>query len=551
MSSVFSYIFALPLTQDDAVALIVFLFMMLFIDSFPLRIQGVNISFGLALSIAVVMRYGIVVEAWMVFASVVVTFLLVRTRRVEHELLIWSMFLCMSWLAGFAYWLAGGSFGAGQNVGDFIVPIFVYAVAAVVVNYLCYLQILRMTLGKARKIKWQEWKWELISSGLSVCLGVLLYIVQEYIGLAGVALLGVPLLAISYILRIYNTMEQTNKQLTSLNELSLSFSSELDVNRTINALDKGIAELVKPDACWILWLDEERELLYPLSVSGPLSDDWRDEWMNLRIPVGEGLSGSVAENGKTAVIHRHAEAYRLFARSATLKSLHSLVAVPMRWHNKTVGVITLGSAKEFVFDRRTITLIEILANQAGVAIDNARRYEASEQASRRDELTGVFNYRAFEHVLENLLAQSSTHDVSLIMIDIDHFKQVNDQYGHLAGNDILRQLAAVLQKHVRGEDIVARYGGEEFAVILPNTRLKAAEKIAERLRETVKSHPFQLADGIGRENDCTVHITLSMGIAHYPEQATDGTSLVRHADRAMYLGSKRQGRNRVAVYQVG
>lgn len=542
----FSYLWPVRAAAEDAAALIVYLIIALFVMSYPLNIRGVRITSALAVSVAVVMRYGVAAEAWMMFTAAAVTYLFVRERSVRHELYHWALIICTSWLAGGMYWLSGGAFGAGQDVKAFTVPVFVYAAASVVGHRMGSREIARRLRGEGRGLEWAVWKWELTAGGLGVCLGVLLYIVQDALGLAGVILLAAPLLAVSYVMRSYSTMEQMNEQLTSLNDLSLSFSSELDLSRTLHALENGLSELVQPDMCWILWLEGGCQLLHPLSVSGPLSERWREEWMNLRIPLGEGLSGSVALKGRTAVIERHAEAYDLYARASTLKSLQTLAAVPMRRRKKTVGVITLGSRREFAFDRRTLTLVEILANQAGVAIDNARRYEASERLSRRDELTGLYNYRAFEDALGQLLGRPQTRSVSLIMMDIDHFKRVNDTYGHVAGNDVLKQLARLLQQHVRETDVVARYGGEEFVIILPNTAARTAEVIAERLREKVRVHPF-VVEGEAH----TISITVSMGIAHYPEQAEDGVSLVRHADRAMYYGSKQRGRNRVTLYQPG
>lgn len=546
-----SYIWMIPVSHEDVLALIVYFFLLLFIDSLPLRLQGVNLFFSLGISIAVMMRYGIIVQAWMVLASQVITYVLMRTRRIEEEFLNWSMFLIMSVSAGGAYWLAGGTFGPEQQVNSLVVPILVYAATSLGVNYVCYWQMIRLTAGPRSMLKWDVWKWESLSTVLNVCFGMLIYVLQTEIGLVGVLLFGIPLLAISFILRLYGVVEDTNRQMTSLNDLSLSFSTEPDVNGALQVIEKGIEELVNPDACWIFWLDKEDRLLRPLAVMGPLSKKWREEWMKMRIPVGEGLTGTVALNGQSAVIHRNAGVYRLYARPEMLKSLHSIIAVPMHWRHEIVGVVTLGSAREYGFDRRTRTLLEIMANQAAVAIDNARRYEEAERATRYDELTGVLNYRAFEQRLEQLLKQPMVHSVSLIMMDIDHFKRVNDVYGHVAGNEILRQLAGVLQANVRDGDIVARYGGEEFAAILPNAALPEAKKVAERLRETVRLHPFRITNDMERTTVRTVQITLSIGIALYPEQAEDGTSLVRCADRAMYMGSKRQGRDRVAIYQPG
>lgn len=546
-----SYIWVFPVSPEDALNLIAYLFLLLFIDSFPLRFKSVNLFFNVAIHIAVMMHYGIAIQVWMALVSQIITYFLSRNRRLVEEFLNWSTLIMMSVVAGGAYRLAGGEFGPEQPVELLIVPLLMYALTSYGLNYVCRRQTLRLTAGSRAMLKWRIWRWKLLSSAFHVCFGMLLYVVQGRMGLVGILLFGILLLVIHFMLKLYGVVEDTHRQMVFLNELSLSFSMESDVNGVLRVIEKGVEKLVNPDACWVFWLDEKNRLLRPLAVMGPLSERWREEWMDMCIPFGEGLTGTVALSGQSAVIHRNAEVYRLYARPVMLKSLHSMIAVPMHWRHEVVGVITLGSVHEFGFDRRAKTLLEIMANQAAAAIDNARRYEEAERATRYDELTGVLNYRAFKQTLDELLKRSTIYSVSLIMMDIDHFKQVNDVYGHVAGNEILCQLADVLQANVRHGDIVARYGGEEFAAILPNTALSKAEKVAERLRDAVRLHPFRITNDLEETALRTVQITLSMGIAHYPEQAEDGTSLVRCADRAMYMGSKRQGRDRVAVYQPG
>ncbi len=177
--------------------------------------------------------------------------------------------------------------------------------------------------------------------------------------------------------------------------------------------------------------------------------------------------------------------------------------------------------------------------------ERARAEHAEEQASR-DGLTGLYNHRMFYTLLEQERARSDRfgRPLSLLMIDIDHFKRVNDIHGHLTGDAVLKGLSDLLSRQARAIDRVCRYGGEEITVILPETDAPAAVSIAERLRATVEHQPFDIEGGK------TVGITVSIGVATYPAQGISGEALVSAADSALYA-AKQGGRNRVGRYEKG
>ena len=164
------------------------------------------------------------------------------------------------------------------------------------------------------------------------------------------------------------------------------------------------------------------------------------------------------------------------------------------------------------------------------------------QLAVTDGLTGLYNHRHFHEriALEVERSQRSGLPLSLLMLDVDHFKQFNDTFGHPAGDEVLRQLARVLTDTRRANDVVARYGGEEFAVILVDTAKFTAAKVAERVRERVAGHDFSdAAPRAGR-------LSVSVGVATFPDDGTDAEALVRAADTALYA-AKRAGRNRVVL----
>jgi diguanylate cyclase (GGDEF)-like protein len=214
-----------------------------------------------------------------------------------------------------------------------------------------------------------------------------------------------------------------------------------------------------------------------------------------------------------------------------------VAAVPVIYHDRTMGVLMVTSDDPHrLWQDNEIMLLRTVADQVAVAVNHARLFQQMQQQALTDSLTGCFNRRFFEIQLERdlHLATRMHQPVSLILLDIDHFKRVNDSHGHDAGDAALRILAGALREEVRGVDTAARYGGEEFAIILPQAGPEGALVVAERLRSRIEKTDVP---GVG----C---ITASLGVATFPLDASARDLLVTTADRALYQ-AKRMGRNRV------
>ncbi|HEX8353134.1 MAG TPA: sensor domain-containing diguanylate cyclase [Pyrinomonadaceae bacterium] len=216
---------------------------------------------------------------------------------------------------------------------------------------------------------------------------------------------------------------------------------------------------------------------------------------------------------------------------------HPVAAVPVIYHDRTMGVLMVASDDpQRLWQDNEVMLLRTVADQVAVAVNHARLFQQMQHQALTDGLTGCFNRRFFEIQLERdlHLATRMRQPVSLILLDIDHFKRVNDTHGHDAGDAALRILANALREEVRGVDTAARYGGEEFAIILPQAGPEGAQVVAERLRSRIERTEVP---GVG----C---ITASLGVATFPGDASSRELLVTSADRALYQ-AKRTGRNRV------
>ena len=221
--------------------------------------------------------------------------------------------------------------------------------------------------------------------------------------------------------------------------------------------------------------------------------------------------------------------------------LQRAIAVPMCLAGEIVGVLVIHMSAPRTLERSEIRVLQTLANQAVIAIENAAAYEQTKQLATTDAMTGVANHRELETYLERELqrARKTKEPLALIMCDVDHFKQINDTVGHPAGDSVLRHLTRqILVPAVRPKDLVARYGGDEFVLVLRGADSRAALAVAERVRRTVAGQAV-LLDGKAVSN-----LSLSLGIAVFPRDGDSREALVQAADQALYV-AKRTGRNRV------
>lgn len=269
---------------------------------------------------------------------------------------------------------------------------------------------------------------------------------------------------------------------------------------------------------------------------------------NLRLKPGEGIAGFVFENGKPLLVDNIDEDSRFETRQRSRYKTKSLMSIPLKVHHRKIGVLNVADKVDGgSFNEKDLRLFESIGGHAAVALERTGFYRMSEdlrKISLTDSLTELYNRRFFQDRMNEEIerARRHSHPVSLIMLDIDDFKNYNDTYGHLAGDEALRLTASIIKSSVRNIDLVVRYGGEEFAVILPLTETMSARDIAERIRTGVSGRFFP--DDSMRTS---VRLTVSLGIASFPIHAGNMIELVGNADKALYL-AKVSGKNKVRFY---
>jgi diguanylate cyclase (GGDEF)-like protein len=249
-----------------------------------------------------------------------------------------------------------------------------------------------------------------------------------------------------------------------------------------------------------------------------------------------------ARGGKAPThVHTRLHAPPGSGHSAEETSLGAFASYPVVTNGRLAGLLAVSGRAVGRLTGDTQAFLGQVANQAHIVMENSRLFERVKNLAIRDSLTDLYNHR---HVMD--LVQQEFDRVgryqesfSLLMVDVDHFKRINDAHGHPAGDAVLREIAQLLRDTLRTVDSLGRYGGEEFAAVLPHTGAEEARRTAERVRQRVEAHPFRAGDG-------QVRVTVSVGVATCPAAGVDSpAALVREADRALYQ-AKEQGRNRVA-----
>ena len=315
------------------------------------------------------------------------------------------------------------------------------------------------------------------------------------------------------------------EEISALYKVSTTLNSTLQLEETLDKTVGLIKCVMKVEECSLFFTREETA---SLSLQTTTSTSSSEIMLALLQEAGR-----LAVQKKGPIISQYTG------------EVKSVLAVPITVKGETIGVVVVTSKKNSYFSEREISFLFALANQAGIAIENARLYRMMEYSATTDGLTGLYNHRYFQVRLEEEITRAKRWEskLSLLILDIDYFKSYNDQNGHPQGDEILKVVAEILNKNIRSIDVASRYGGEEFTIILPETTGENALSVAERIRQNVESINF-----LGLENQPNGRITVSIGVATYPIDAASKEDLIKRADQALYH-AKYQGRNTVYLYK--
>ncbi len=328
------------------------------------------------------------------------------------------------------------------------------------------------------------------------------------------------------------------KDLRVFHDVARALTSSLDLDSILGAIMQQMEQFFEPESWSLLIVDEEQQNLYYAVAAGKSSGD-----RNLRVDMGEGIAGWVAQHGEAVIVSDAGNDPRFGVHA---DSIRCAICIPLRSRDRTLGVIELLNYRSSTLTDETMAFLRVLCDYAAIAIQNVRAVERIQELTITDDCTGLFNSRHLFSITESELERSRRFNLpfSLIFIDLDHFKRVNDLHGHLTGSRLLAEIARTIKHNVRGIDSAFRYGGDEFIVLLPQTGKDAALEVTQRLLHSLRDTRYLLAEGL------ELRMMASFGIASYPEDGNSIQEIIGAADEMMYL-VKNSLRGNIAVAQRG
>jgi len=330
-----------------------------------------------------------------------------------------------------------------------------------------------------------------------------------------------------------------------VHDIAKALTSTLQIDQVLKTIMEKVQELLSPDTWSLLLVDEVTHELFFQIATGKAADKLKD----VRIPMGEGVAGWVAKSGKATIVPEVAKDPRFLNQidQVTKMRTRSIICVPIRGKERVLGVIEIiNYMGKREFDQNDLNLLQAMADYAAIAMENAMHVQRIHELTITDDCTTLYNVRHLNFVLDTEIYRSNRYDYefSLIFMDLDHFKEVNDTYGHLRGSKLLREIAELLRANLRLVDFAFRYGGDEFVVLLPQTGREGASIVARRIYQRLNEARFLTDESL------SLHVTASIGLASYPTDAKTKAELIRLSDEAMYL-VKNTCRNNVAIANQG
>lgn len=329
------------------------------------------------------------------------------------------------------------------------------------------------------------------------------------------------------------TPEQLRRLPRVLFEIGKAIGSGEDLRSLFTHISELVVELLGADACSVMLLDVRKERLITKAAFG-LPDE---RIAKITFKVGDGVAGWVVQNGKPALIDDVNLDSRFKFLSNASSKIASMACVPVTARDEHIGALTATSSKPEAFNDDDVELLGFVAKTIALDVENVRL----RKLAVTDPLTGCYNREFLNQRLPVEIGEAAKRDqpLSVAMIDVDHFKSVNDRFGHDVGDQVLAEVANRLRSAIRSDDLLVRYGGEEFLVVLPNADSDRGCDVAERMRLKLQEQAVEV-------DDTEIEVRISVGVAQHRSPDEADNELIRRADTSLYI-AKGRGRNRVEV----
>ncbi|MBM7541797.1 sensor domain-containing diguanylate cyclase [Amphibacillus cookii] len=538
-------------TSFDRFSFSAFLLLAVMVALFPITINKTPIFLINSVSLATFLIFGLFIE--IIVTQLAMIFVLIRLKISKHDgyriPLNLLMFLAVSLTSASAYYLSSPYLPERlEFLNHNILQLLIYMFIAFLVNQIILFLIKRFIYNQEVAFLGEGFYFSLFIMGYTIPSGIVLVYLYQSFNTVGILMMSIPIVAISISLKLYYQSKTTNQYLIQINQLAHKLTGYYTRDNILKTYLSTMPKIFPANTVVIYELFHGNQYKRIRLLNHEQESVLEESVVERN---GHFIVEQAVNYGKTTVYHK-AKRWEHLVTNDLANTGESMMVMPIQKNYQTVAVIVIVAKQRYVFSSILVSVFTVLNPYLGIALDNAKYYESIELKSQTDHLTRLPNLRYFEKVLTDYGEISPSGECSLIMIDLDYFKMINDQYGHECGNEVLVQVADLirdyLKKHVNVE--VARYGGEEFIIFLPNYKHAKGFKLAEEIRSLIEQTDFICRHHIlNHQTTIKLNLTASLGVASYPDQTDHFDELIRLADRAMYTGAKREGRNKVAAYQ--
>ncbi|MER2119710.1 MAG: sensor domain-containing diguanylate cyclase [Solibacillus sp.] len=512
----------------------------------PFQFGNTTIILSQWVTLAAFLLYGVGAEMLIVQLSILPIIYQMRNHKDAFYRIIFT-----SWMFAYTSFFAAGivhlaRFEVGNsNLTHLLLYGTVFVVLHMFINHTILYVRDRFT-GEDEKFFSEHLLWDYGSATITIPFAVTLVILINSIGAPAIFLLGIPFFAITFIAKMYNISERVNHSLSKASEFGHELADRLSAQQIIELFMHRVSQLFAHDAMYLVDHIQGKYVILRARVDGKDieiqadSDSIRDSFIHICFQT---------EDKK---VFSSAKEWEKDAPDFLPYDMNSVMIVPIHRNQKTEGTLILAARKKNAFEKYQMDIVHLLSTYFAVSLEKAKYFSAAVEKSETCALTGLYNYHFLDKqlVMEQERIEANPHlQFSLLMMDIDYFKRINDTYGHHAGNIILQNFAKLLENFVPEDAVLARYGGEEFVMLLPHMTKEEAVQLGEEIRQCVEVTPFLIESDLAEEGQKElVFITVSIGVSNVPDDTDETKGLLRNADRALYIGAKQAGRNKVAEY---
>lgn len=529
---------------------VVFLLLAILVGLFPIKSENSILFLINGISLPVFVIFGLIPE--IIVSSIALIFLMIRSKlrmdqhyRYAVNLL---MFYILSVFSAAFYYISMSITNRFFDRSFILLALVIYLTAHFTFNQIGVYLIKRYCYNQKNNAVFDENSVFFLFVNLLISpLSFLLIYLYEIAGTVGIIIGAFPFLTLTIGINVYFKSKMHNKYLKEMNHFSQELNSRKSRENVLNMFIHALIEIFPSDALSYFSVDSQDRVVREKVIINKkdTSKNKKEFYLSDRSILKQAIS-------QNEILYRsHAKDWKAYCENDLEYNAESALVMPVTVLDTIQGIILMTHNTRSIYDDMLASLIKVFHKYFIIAMDNAMYYEQLEQSAEKDYLTGLPNLKGLSKQLQKLKQESCLNYLSLIVLDLDFFKNVNDTHGHQAGNEILKGLAKRLRTTMAEDVYIARFGGEEFIILLPDYSQKAAYTVAEEIRSLIADKPFEVSESMETGQREMVSVTASLGLATSTDHGADIEELIHLADRAMYIGSKQQGRNKVTVAKKG